>query len=129
MFGYELDKLLYNYDYGIVPGSATIFVRDEVQKTVKMDLTLLENIMVIIEITNEGYKVLSCSPLSNTVQMSSLQLVQQHMETLFDSMENLLIKISPLFKDKFQKMLDDNLNGIHKAADLLLLEDFDQWIH
>lgn len=61
--------------------------------------------------------------------MSSLQLVQQHMETLFDSMENLLIKISPLFKDKFQKMLDDNLNGIHKAADLLLLEDFDQWIH
>lgn len=57
MFGYELDKLLYNYDYGIVPGSATIFVRDEVQKTVKMDLTLLENIMVIIEITNEGYKV------------------------------------------------------------------------
>jgi hypothetical protein len=51
------------------------------------------------------------------------------METLFDSMENLLIKISPLFKDKFQKMLDDNLNGIHKAADLLLLEDFDQWIH
>ncbi|KAG1052749.1 hypothetical protein G6F43_005133 [Rhizopus delemar] len=129
MFGYELDKLLYNYDYGIVPGSATIFVRDEVQKTVKMDLTLLENIMVIIEITNEGYKVLSCSPLSSTVQMSSLQLVQQHMETLFDSMENLLIKISPLFKDKFQKMLDDNLNGIHKAADLLLLEDFDQWIH
>lgn len=61
--------------------------------------------------------------------MSSLQLVQQHMETLFDSMENLLIKISPLFKDKFQRMLDDNLNGIHKAADLLLLEDFDQWIH
>lgn len=61
--------------------------------------------------------------------MSSLQLVQQHMETLFDSMENLLIKISPLFKDKFQKMFDDNLNGIHKAADLLLLEDFDQWIH
>lgn len=61
--------------------------------------------------------------------MSSLQLVQQHMETLFDSMENLLIKISPLFKDKFQKMLDDNLNGIHKTADLLLLEDFDQWIH
>ncbi|KAG1442655.1 hypothetical protein G6F56_010975 [Rhizopus delemar] len=125
----KLDELVYAYDYGIVPGSATIFVRDKIHNVARMDLTLLEDIMVVIEISSEGYRALSCSPLSNAVNMSSVNLVQKHMEMLFESMDNLLIKISPMFKERFQIILDENLKHVHKHLQTDVLQDFDQWIH
>lgn len=57
----ELDQLTHSYDYGIVPGSATVFVKDELNNLARMDLTLLENIIVVIEISEQGYKVKSNS--------------------------------------------------------------------
>lgn len=53
----ELDAITRDYDYGIVPGSATVFVRDEIENIGRLDLTLLENVLVVIEVTDDGFKV------------------------------------------------------------------------
>lgn len=42
---------------GIVPGSATIFVLDESEGVGRLDLTLLEGVMIVVEVTDAGYKV------------------------------------------------------------------------
>jgi hypothetical protein len=62
----ELDAITREFDYGIVPGSATVFVRDEANGIGRLDLTLLEGVMIIVEVTDQGYRVnytylLSCS--------------------------------------------------------------------
>jgi hypothetical protein len=54
----ELDAVCTNYDYGIVPGSVTVFARDSIAVVGKLELTLLEGIMVIIEISGEGSMVI-----------------------------------------------------------------------
>lgn len=53
----ELDAITREFDYGIVPGSATVFVKDEVNGIGRLDLTLLEGVMIVLEVTDEGYKV------------------------------------------------------------------------
>lgn len=53
----ELDDIIHSYDYGIVPGSATVFVKDEVNNMGRLDLTLLEGVMIVVEVSEEGYKV------------------------------------------------------------------------
>jgi hypothetical protein len=53
----ELDDIARSYDYGIVPGSATVFVKDELNNFGKLDLTLLEGVMIVIEASGEGFKV------------------------------------------------------------------------
>lgn len=53
----ELDDITHSYDYGIVPGSATVFVRDELNNIGRLDLTLLEGVMIVVEVSEEGYKV------------------------------------------------------------------------
>lgn len=53
----ELDAITREFDYGIVPGSATVFVKDEVNCIGRLDLTLLEGVMIVIEVTDQGYKV------------------------------------------------------------------------
>lgn len=53
----ELDHLTHGYDYGIVAGSATVFVRDEINNIGRLDLTLLEGVMIVVEVSIEGYKV------------------------------------------------------------------------
>lgn len=53
----ELDAITREFDYGIVPGSATVFVKDEENCIGRLDLTLLEGIMIVIEVTDQGYKV------------------------------------------------------------------------
>lgn len=42
---------------GIVPGSATVFVLDEAQGLGRLDLTLLEGVMIVVEVNSQGYKV------------------------------------------------------------------------
>ena len=42
---------------GIVPGSATIFVLDEIEALGRLDLTLLEGVMIVVEVNSQGYKV------------------------------------------------------------------------
>ncbi|ORE18671.1 hypothetical protein BCV71DRAFT_158707, partial [Rhizopus microsporus] len=108
----ELDQLTHSYDYGIVPGSATVFVKDELNNLARMDLTILENIIVVIEISEQGYKILSCSPLLTTVDASFLRLVQKNVLVPFETMDNLLMTISPLFRQRFQKILDESLNHV-----------------
>ena len=54
----ELDAITKEFDYGIVPGSATVFVRDEVNNIGRLDLTLLEGVMIVIEVTDQGYRVI-----------------------------------------------------------------------
>ena len=46
-----------NVTEGIVPGSATAFHLDEAMGFGRVDLTLLEGVMVIIEVNQQGYKV------------------------------------------------------------------------
>ncbi|CEG84676.1 hypothetical protein RMATCC62417_18444 [Rhizopus microsporus] len=126
----ELDQLTHSYDYGIVPGSATVFVKDELNNLARMDLTLLENIIVVIEISEQGYKILSCSPLLTTVDASSLRLVQKNMQVPFETMDNLLMTISPLFRQKFQKILDESLNHVHNNNKIPSFhKDLNEWIH
>lgn len=54
----ELNAITKDYDYGIVPGSAAVFVKDEVLGIGRLDLTLLEGVMVVIEVSDQGYKVI-----------------------------------------------------------------------
>ncbi|OBZ88151.1 hypothetical protein A0J61_03797 [Choanephora cucurbitarum] len=113
----ELDAITREFDYGIVPGSATVFVRDEVNHLGRLDLTLLEGVMVIVEVTDQGYKVTSCSPLSHVDSaLSTAQTVQAHLETPFESMESLLMTISPLFRERFQQELYSKLQSVQQTS-------------
>lgn len=51
----ELDAATREYDYGIVPGSCTVFVRDTANNVGRLDLTLLEDVLVVIDLTDQGY--------------------------------------------------------------------------
>ncbi|KAI8880966.1 hypothetical protein K501DRAFT_223897 [Backusella circina FSU 941] len=109
----ELDAITKEFDYGIVPGSATVFVKDEQNGIGRLDLTLLEGVMIVLEVTDEGYKVMSCSPLCNgEPSLSTAQTVQSHLEHPFESMENLLMTISPMFRQRFQQALYDKLQSV-----------------
>lgn len=57
----ELDDITHAYDYGIVADSATVFVRDEINNIGRLDLTLLEGVMIVVEVSIEGYKVIRSS--------------------------------------------------------------------
>lgn len=58
----ELDKTLdcicHDYDYGIVPNSVTVFVRDKVENVGRFELTLLEGILLIIDAFEDGFRVM-----------------------------------------------------------------------
>ncbi|KAG2230275.1 hypothetical protein BDF21DRAFT_447118 [Thamnidium elegans] len=112
----ELDDIIRSYDYGIVPGSATVFVKDEVNNMGRLDLTLLEGVMIVVEVSEKGYKVASCSPLSNaTVAITTSKTVQRNLEIMFDTMDNLLMAVSPIFCQRFQQALYDKLESVHKT--------------
>ncbi|GAN09711.1 hypothetical protein MAM1_0286c09243 [Mucor ambiguus] len=111
----ELDAITREFDYGIVPGSATVFVKDEVNGIGRLDLTLLEGVMIVLEVTDQGYKVTSCSPLCNVdPALSTAHTVQAHLEAPFESMENLLMTISPMFRDRFQQELYKKLQSVQQ---------------
>ncbi|KAI8146970.1 hypothetical protein BJV82DRAFT_498713, partial [Fennellomyces sp. T-0311] len=95
------------FDYGIVPGSATVFVRDKIQNMGRLDLTLLEGVLVVIDVTEAtGYMVTSCSALSSAgLSVSTARNVQSHTNAPFESMESLLLAISPMFCQRFQELL------------------------
>ncbi|KAG2200830.1 uncharacterized protein EV154DRAFT_186400 [Mucor mucedo] len=115
----ELDAITREFDYGIVPGSATVFVKDEVNCIGRLDLTLLEGVMIVLEVTDQGYKVTSCSPLCNVdPALSTAQTVQAHLEAPFESMENLLMTISPMFRARFQQALYDKLQSVQAQQQL-----------
>ncbi|KAG0163711.1 hypothetical protein DFQ28_011348 [Apophysomyces sp. BC1034] len=109
----ELDAITRDYDYGIVPGSATVFVKDTIAGIGRLDLTLLEGVIVVIELSDGGYKVVSCSPLCNIeLALTTAQEVHPHMNAQFESMENLLMTISPMFREKFQQTLFERLQSV-----------------
>lgn len=58
---------------GIVPGSATIFVLDESEGVGRLDLTLLEGVMIVVEVTDAGYKV-CCLGDDDGMWVCSLQI-------------------------------------------------------
>ncbi|GAA5799502.1 hypothetical protein EDC94DRAFT_624317 [Helicostylum pulchrum] len=112
----ELDDIIHSYNYGIVPGSATVFVKDEVNNMGRLDLTLLEGVMIVVEVSEEGYKVASCSPLSNAaVAITTSKTVQKNLEIMFDTMDNLLMAVSPMFCQIFQQALYDKLESVHRT--------------
>ncbi|KAI8391744.1 uncharacterized protein BYT42DRAFT_485943, partial [Radiomyces spectabilis] len=111
----ELDAITREYDYGIVPGSATVFVKDEINGVGRLDLTLLEGVMIVIDVTDQGYRVTSYSPLSSLdTALTTAQTVQAHLEAPFESMENLLMTISPMFRERFHKALFEKLQSVHQ---------------
>ncbi|KAL9539257.1 hypothetical protein MBANPS3_010372 [Mucor bainieri] len=111
----ELDNITRSYDYGIVPGSATVFVKDELNNIGRLDLTLLEGVMIVVEVSEEGYKVGSCSPLSSTgTALATAQIVQKNLEVPFETMDNLLMAVSPMFRERFQQALYDKLESVHR---------------
>ncbi|KAI8096703.1 uncharacterized protein BX664DRAFT_291747 [Halteromyces radiatus] len=121
----ELQSITKDYDYGIVPGSAAVFVKDEVMGIGRLDLTLLEGIMIVIEVSNEGYKIASSSPLSeDPVTLAAADQVQACVDQqIFETMENLLMTASPLFRERFQATLYDKLE---KVQQLQLIEQQQQ---
>ncbi|KAI9309133.1 hypothetical protein BJ944DRAFT_245989 [Cunninghamella echinulata] len=112
----ELDSITKDYDYGIVPGSAAVFVKDEILGIGRLDLTLLEGVIVVIEVSNQGYKIASSLPLAhdqNTIQAA--EFVQSCVETgPYETMESLLMTISPLFKERFQATLYEKLHKVQQ---------------
>ncbi|KAI9318789.1 hypothetical protein BX666DRAFT_1843501, partial [Dichotomocladium elegans] len=109
----ELDAITRDYDYGIVPGSATIFMIDEKEGIGRLDLTLLEGVMVVIEVGDQGFKVTSYSPLySGTTVMATTQTIVSHLNRPFESMENLLMTISPMFTQRFHELLYQKLQTV-----------------
>ncbi|KAL1936254.1 hypothetical protein VTP01DRAFT_388 [Rhizomucor pusillus] len=111
----ELQAITQDYDYGIVPGSATIFVLDESEGVGRLDLTLLEGVMIVVEVTDAGYKVTSHSPLCNgPATLTATQTIMAHLNQPFESMENLLMTISPMFCQRFQEALYERLQSVHE---------------
>ncbi|CAO3636915.1 unnamed protein product [Cunninghamella echinulata] len=78
-----------------------------------MELILLEGILVIIEASLEGYMVLSCTPLFKNSQEvnNALILVNSHIDEKFDTLDKLLITISPLFADRFIQHLQSSFTS------------------
>ncbi|KAI9263667.1 hypothetical protein BY458DRAFT_556946 [Sporodiniella umbellata] len=131
--GAELDAITKEFDYGIVPGSATVFVRDETNGIGRLDLTLLEGVMIIVEVTDQGYRITSCSPLCSVdPALSTAQTVQSQLERPFETMENLLMTVSPMFREKFQQALFDKLQSVQQREPIKPLSDtphvFDDWL-
>ncbi len=50
--------------------------------------------------------------------LSTAQTVQAHLEAPFESMENLLMTISPMFRDRFQQALYDKLQSVQTQQQL-----------
>ncbi|KAI7886908.1 hypothetical protein K492DRAFT_155391 [Lichtheimia hyalospora FSU 10163] len=111
----ELDAITHNYDYGIVPGSATVFVHDELEGIGRLDLTLLEGVMIVIEVGDQGYKVTSYSPLySGSTTTAATQCVVANLNQPFETMESLLMTISPMFLQRFQELLYQKLDNVQQ---------------
>ena len=58
------------FDYGIVPGSATVFVRDKVRNMGRLDLTLLEGVLVVIDVTETTGYMVSCKAAAHFAQIN-----------------------------------------------------------
>lgn len=57
----------------------------------------------------------SCSPLCNVdPALSTSQTVEAHLEAPFESMESLLMAISPMFRDRFQQELYNKLQCVQQ---------------
>ncbi|CDS04830.1 hypothetical protein LRAMOSA07360 [Lichtheimia ramosa] len=111
----ELDAITHNYDYGIVPGSATVFVHDELEGIGRLDLTLLEGVMIVIEVGDQGYKITSYSPLhSGSTTIAATQAVVANVNRPFETMESLLMTISPMFLQRFQEVLYQKLDNVRQ---------------
>ncbi|KAI9010815.1 hypothetical protein CLU79DRAFT_687821, partial [Phycomyces nitens] len=111
--GEKLQGITQDYDYGIVPGSLTVFVKDENLGMARVDLTLLEGVMIIIEIYDQGYKICSYISLSDSEDtLKAAELTREHLNIPFESMDNLLMTISPAFREQLEKVLFDKLQDI-----------------
>lgn len=61
------------------------------------------------------WKVGSCSPLSSTgTALATAQIVQKNLEIPFETMDNLLMAVSPMFRERFQQALYDKLESVHR---------------
>ncbi|KAI9015303.1 hypothetical protein CLU79DRAFT_766075 [Phycomyces nitens] len=113
----ELNAISHEFDYGIVPKSAAVFMRDETNGVGRLDLTLLEDVMVVIEVSNQGYKVASVLPASEdiTCKKAAAQ-VELHINQLYETMESLLMSLSPMFCERFQQVLLEKLEAVHNQC-------------
>ncbi|CAO3596272.1 unnamed protein product [Absidia cylindrospora] len=97
-----LDDICTEYDYGIVAGSVTVFIRDSIENYGRFELTILEGILLIIDAFEDGFMVTQCTPLVDTPTISdSLKLVQNQLEKKFDTLNKLLLAISPHFSQHY----------------------------
>ncbi|KAI8065212.1 hypothetical protein BC940DRAFT_320675 [Gongronella butleri] len=112
----ELDSITKDYDYGIVPGSAAVFVKDEIMGIGRLDMTLLEGLMIVVEVSNQGYMIASSTPLSDDAKASSAsERIQEFVDQRwFETMEDLLMTASPMFRDRFQATLYDKLQQVQQ---------------
>ncbi|KAL0083649.1 hypothetical protein J3Q64DRAFT_1748524 [Phycomyces blakesleeanus] len=110
----ELSAISHEYDYGIVPKSAAVFMRDETNGIGRLDLTLLEDVMIVIEVSNQGYKVTSVLPASDDIACKkAAKQVELHVDQLYETMESLLMSLSPMFCERFQQVLFEKLEAVH----------------
>ncbi|KAI7882721.1 hypothetical protein K492DRAFT_205908 [Lichtheimia hyalospora FSU 10163] len=120
----ELEAITSSYDYGIVPGSATAFHLDEAMGFGRVDLTLLEGVMVIIEVNQQGYKVVSQSALfCGAAAEQATKTIEGYMDQPFETVENLLMSISPLFAERFRQVLCQKLDNINNQSTSTQSED------
>ncbi|KAI7872400.1 hypothetical protein BDF14DRAFT_1717201 [Spinellus fusiger] len=106
----EVKAISMEYDYGIVPGSVTLYTKDKTTSSIKLDLTLLENIVIVVEVSDRGYKIDSALPATTgAVCPKAAQHVHSFLGHTFETIENLLMTLSPLFCQCFQQVLFNKL--------------------
>lgn len=72
--------------------------------------------------------------------MTAAQVVQNNLEVLFETMDNLLMTVSPMFRERFQQAMYEKLESVHTQHDTTqldlshalsqeALDDLHNWIH
>ncbi|CAH1766134.1 3230_t:CDS:2 [Entrophospora sp. SA101] len=117
--GQEISNVLKEYDYGIRPGSikvltSTSTTNNEPQGPLysKFELISLENIKLIIKIFEEGYLIESFESEDDVNEKDS-ETMKKWVNKPFESMEALLLTVSPKFGEKFHDALFSKLSNIN----------------
>ncbi|CAG8449654.1 1134_t:CDS:2 [Funneliformis caledonium] len=115
----ELSNVLKEYDYGVIPNSIKILptksLNPDAHQSSLFQLTLLENIKLIITIAEEGYIITEADPVDVTVN-EDLECAKKWINKPFETMEALLLAVSPKFGDKFHQALFSNLSNLSQQS-------------
>ncbi|RUS19234.1 hypothetical protein BC937DRAFT_87790 [Endogone sp. FLAS-F59071] len=122
----ELLAIVGEYEYGIAPGSTRVCSIDETRGTGQVELELLEGAVVVVEVSDRGFQIISAKPAVPpghnkssvlSVDSPSWDGVQAVVGHPFETMESLLMAASPKFRGNFQGQLFAKLVELKRDGD------------